>query len=54
MVEFKLGRKMIMYLLDDCYEVEKEKKKKKVKKKDRKKLKRIEKRKKKEYGIMLC
>ena len=40
MVEFKLGRKMIMYLLDACYEVEN---KKYVKKKDRKRKKKIEK-----------
>ena len=50
MVEFKLGRKMIVYLLVDCYEVEKKKKRKEknVKKekieKERKKLKNLSKR----------
>ena len=52
----QVGRRMIMYLLDDYHEVEKKRKEKNVKKKDRKrkkKLKSIEKRKKK-YGIILC
>ena len=41
MIELKLGRKMIVYLLVDCYEVEKKKKKsdRKRKEKNRKTLK---------------
>ena len=36
MVEFKLGRKMIVYLLVDCYEVKKKKKKKSEKRNGKK------------------
>ena len=46
MVEFKLGRWMLMWLCCDCYEIEKEKKKKRRKKwnrKDRKRKRKIEK-----------
>ena len=43
MVKFKLGRKVIVYLLVDCYEVEK--KKKKLIEKERKKIEKLWKRK---------
>ena len=38
-VEFKLGRKMIVYLLVDCYEVEKKRRKKRKRKKRKRKKK---------------